>query len=239
MSIGQIAAQTQGYAVAANWKISGSLLDIRGGTSQAQIQAGQDGVDISTAARELANRLRELDAFSVIHPNSDPRRATKTLDEVKSDFLNDFASFAGAFGNLPSLTGRDSGQTFILRLDGVGGLAVDGGDGSAIAEKLGGLFNDDRLTSRFAVMAARAALVDAGETLDGFRNDYAADPFAAIKDNIDALKERLLGFRARIADDGVDYGFRRGFELEIGYSAVSLSHGTASTGEAAEMAAVA
>ncbi|MDR1518804.1 MAG: hypothetical protein LBU23_01490 [Planctomycetota bacterium] len=227
----QAALLAQISSVSANLKVSGSLLDVRGGTGQAGLQTGRDSADLSATARELANRVKELDVFSIIHPNSDPRRKTKTLDEVESDFLGDFASFANALSALPGL---DSGQTLTLGLDGVGGVAVNGGEESGLAGKAASLFNHNgALVGRFAVMAARAALVDAGDTLNGFKDDYASDPFAAIKNNIDALKERLLGFRAQAGGGGVNYGFMRDFELEISYSAAGASLGAASAGEPA------
>ncbi|MDR2392214.1 MAG: hypothetical protein LBE84_11125 [Planctomycetota bacterium] len=219
-------------SIYASLKVSGSLLELKGGISSAS--ATPDSLTISQTAREMTNRLKELDVFSCIFPDADPRRTTKTLEEVESDFQGDFASFASMFAKLSSMISLDSGQSFAMGLDGVGGMIVDGTGqgGEGMATRLEGLFNNNQtLVSRFAVMAARAALADAADTVAGFRSAYESDPVAAVKDNIDGLKERLLGFRTLAGEETVHYGFMRGFELEIAYSAASLASSAAGTAE--------
>ena len=194
-----------------NFSVSGSYLEITGGAAGGI----RDGADISEVAKELLDRIRSLDVFSVIYPNSDPRQKTKSLNEVEGDFLGDFYNFSSTYGQMASMMGLDASSSFTMGLDGVGGMTVEGTDSSS-ASKLQNAFNgNSTMVSRFAVMAARAALVDAGNTVDGFKDGYAQDPVAAITENIDALKERLLGFRT-VADGGnMSYGFMRDFEIEF------------------------
>lgn len=208
---------------------SGSYLEITGGTSA----KGSDDVDFSDKAKELLNRIKELDVFKIIYPNSDPRQKTKSLDEVKSDFLGDFNNFASAFGDMSTMMGLSASSSFTMGLDGTGGMTVKGSDGST-AGKLQQAFNQNStLVSRFAVMAARASLVDAGNTKEGFKEAYANDPVGAIKDNIDALKERLLGFRTEASGGSMNYGFIREFSYKIQYSSTSVSYSqTAATADA-------
>lgn len=200
-------------------QLSGSYLELKGGAG-----AG-DSLSVSATARELSERLKELDVFKIIFPDSDPRRKAKTLEEIESDFLGDFSAFSDTWRGLVSSLKLEPGQSFVMGLDGVGGMTVEG---DAMAGQVGRLFNDSSVAvARFAVMAARAALVDAADTLEGFKDDYNSDPFAAVKDHIDGLKERLLGFRVQTGGAEAAYGFMRDFELEISASASSLAVGAA------------
>lgn len=199
--------------------IKGSYLDITGGASAAT--GVQDGVDLSDQVQEMLDRIKNLDVFKIIYPNSDPRQKTKSLDEVKSDFMADFNDFSGTFGKMSALMGLDSSQSFTMGLNGVGGMTVEGGVG---ADKLQSAFNNNStLVARFAVMAARGSLADAGESVPGFKEAYAQDPVAAIKDNIGALKDLLLGFRTVSNADGMSYGFMRDFELDIEHTTTSAA----------------
>ena len=198
-------------------RLSGSYLELKGGG------ASGDSLAVSAAVRELSERLRELDVFRIILPDSDPRRKAKTLEEVESDFLGDFSSFADAWRGIASSLGLNPSQSFVMGLDGAGGMTAEG---DAMAGQVSGLFNDSPVAvARFAVMAARAAVVDAADTLEGFRSDYESDPFAAVKDHIDGLKERLLGFRVQTGGAEAAYGFMRGLELDVSVSASSLAIG--------------
>jgi hypothetical protein len=107
-----------------------------------------------------------------------------------------------------------------MGLDGKGGMLVEGEDGAA--NKVSSSVNSTT-TARFAVMAARAALADAGYTVDGFADSYASDPYAAIRNNIGSLEERLLGFRTRVGGGTAQYGFMRDAEIE--YSGTTSGHG--------------
>lgn len=206
-----------------SFSLSGSYLEITGGAASSV----KDGVDISETAQELLDRIRNLDVFSIIYPNSDARQKTKSLSQVEGDFMSDFNDFSSTYSKMASMMGLDSSQSFSMGLDGVGGMTVEGTDGSSAA-KLQSAFNgNSTMVARFAVMAARAALVDAGNTVDGFKDSYAQDPVAAITSNIDALKERLLGFRT-VADGGsMSYGFMRDFEIE--YSDTKVDYGVGRT----------
>ncbi|MDR1534183.1 MAG: hypothetical protein LBU64_03690 [Planctomycetota bacterium] len=206
-----------------NLKLSVSRLELKGSAAVSGSLAASDSGEISAAAREMAARCRELDVFKVIFPDSDPRRQVKTLAEVQADFQADFNHFAEAFGLVSGQLGLEAGQTLTMGLNGVGGLTVTGEDSSGSADKAENLFNRNQtLVSRFAVMAARAALVDAADTIEGFPGAYASDPFAAIKDNLDQLKQRLLGFRVQAGESQTAYGFLRDFELEIAGSSTEV-----------------
>ncbi len=220
----------------ANLNISGSYLEITGGANGSYYANSADGVDISDKARELADRIKELDIFKVIYPNNDARQKTKSLSEVEGDFMADFTDFAGSFGSMLSMAGLDSSQSFTMGLNGVGGMTVTGSD-AASAEKLQQTMSANQTTtSRFAVMAARAALADAGYTLDGFKESYGQDPIGAIQDNIDELKQRLLGFRATGSGGNMQYGFIRDFNMNIDYSSTSVSYTQAQEAATAEIA---
>ncbi|MCL1999901.1 MAG: hypothetical protein FWG74_00565 [Planctomycetes bacterium] len=222
-----IAAYTHAASLqtaSAGLSVSGSYLEITGGMSALSSLKADDQLDVSEQARELVKRIRELDVFKIIYPDSDVRRKTKSLEEVEADFMADFTGFAGAFGKLSSLMGLGSSDMFTMGLDGVGGMTVTGVNKTLAANLQQAFSNDNTLVSRFAVMAARAALVDAGNTLSGFKNSYAEDPITAIKDNIDALKERLLGFRTQAAGGIMNYGFVREFSLSVEYSVTSAAY---------------
>lgn len=192
----------------------GSFLEIMGGTNGSKYGVA-DTVDVSSSARELLDRVRNLDVFSFIYPNNDATKKTKSLGEVKNDFLSDFNDFSSFFGQMSGMLGLDAGDTFTMGLDGVGGMTVSGTDAGAAAKLQQGFSANETMTARFALMAARAALTDAGATEPGFANAYAQDPVAAIADNIDALKERLLGFRTVAGGGETRYGFVRGADGEI------------------------
>lgn len=237
MSVNNTAYYAAAYQTAAAYQVnhtslnvSGSYLEITGGVNGSYYGNIEDGVDVSEKARELLERIKELDVFKIIYPDSDPRQKTKTLKEVEGDFMADFNDFAGTFGKMQSMLGFDASSSFTMGLDGTGGMTVAGSD-AAMASKVQGAFNGNSvMVSRFAVMAARASLADAGYTVDGFKDAYAEDPVAAIKDNIDALKERLLGFRTVASGGNMQYGFVRDFNLNIDYSSVTASYGAAAAG---------
>ncbi len=180
--------------------------------------SAEDSASVSSVARDLQERIQNLDVFSIIYPNNDARKSAKSLDEVQSDFFADFADFSNAFSSISDALALD-GQSYTIGLNGTGGLSVSGDDAEKagqLAETLNGKSGSTSvMTARYAVMAARAALVDAGSTLDGFSDAYANDPYAAIQNNIGALKERLLGFRTVSGEDGMQYGFMRDGELDL------------------------
>ena len=220
------AASLQATRTDTNFSISGSYLEITGGKTAAANTT--DGVDLSSQVQEILDRIKEMDVFKVAYPDSDVRKKAKSLKDVEGDFMADFNDFSKVFGQMSSMMGLDSSQLFTMGLDGAGGMTVAGEDGATASKVQGALNNNSTMVARFAVMAARASLVDAGNTEPGFKDAYAQDPFAAIKDNIGALKERLLGFRVQAGNGSMDYGFMRQFSMQIEYSSYSLAYGTAS-----------
>lgn len=206
-----------------NVSISGSYLEITGGSLNSGQAVGEDGVDISETARELLDRIRDLDVFSIIYPNKDPRQNVKSLSQVQDDFMADFYDFSAAFGAMAGAMGASGSDSFVMGLDGVGGMTVEGSSEAMAAKLQSGFNGNSTMVSRFAVMAARAALVDAGNTVPGFKDAYASDAPGAISDNIAALKERLLGFRTVAGDGTMQYGFMRDFELQYGSTSAAYS----------------
>lgn len=220
------AYQTTGTST--NFSLTSSYLDITGGTVSVNTA---DKAEVSETANKLLERIRELDIFKIIFPNSDARSNTKSLDQVEDDFQNDFFNFSSSFGKIAEMMGL-GGESFTMGLNGTGGMTVNG-SGENMASKLQGMFNgsgNETTVARFAVMAARAALVDAKTSVPGFEQAYSQDPVAAIKDNIDSLKELLLGFRTQASDGEMNYGFMRDSTIE--YTGL-----TADSAEVAEEAA--
>ncbi len=186
-----------------------------------------DNVSVSSTSQELLDRARSLDVFSCIFPNNDVRKSAKSLFDVKNDFLADFNDFSSAFGSMSGMLGLSAGDTFTMGLNGTGGMTIGGSD-AASAAKLSEAFNNadgstSTMTKRFALMAARAALVDAGATEPGFQQAYKEDPVGAIKDNIGALKDRLLGFRTVASGGEMAYGFMRKAEVELSEEKVTIT----------------
>lgn len=205
------------------FSVSGSYLEITGGLG-GSIYDIEDGLDVSETARELIDRIKNLDVFSCIYPNNDATKKTKSLGEVKNDFMSDFQDFSSYFGTMSQMMGLSGSNSFSMGLNGVGGMTVSGSN-EAMAEKLAaGFSGNETLTARFAVMAARAALTDAGSSVPGFKDAYAQDPVAAIQDNIDALKERLLCFRTVAGNGTMQYGFVRDVDMEIEYEETTASY---------------
>lgn len=227
------AAYSQIASYQAGYSVTGSYLEIMGGTGA----ASADGVDVSDIAKQLAEKIKELDVFKLIYPNNDVRKDAKSLDDIAGEFNADFTSFATMFSQMTSMMGLTG--SFTMGLDGAGGMIVDGSDETSAAKLQNGLGGNQTFVARFAVMAARAALVDARSTVEGFDGAYSQDPFAAIIDNIDALKERLLGFRTRSDSDSTSYGFVRSFsasiEITVG-STVKTGEIGRETAETAEIA---
>lgn len=213
--------------------LSASYLEITGTLAPAK---SQDSLDLSGVAKELWQRAKDLDIFKIIYPNGDVGKQYKSLDEVEADFTDDFKRFASLFASLSGALGLDSSAPLTMGLNGVGGVDV-AGDGGA-AEKVREAFaKSETMVSRFAVMAARAALVDARSSVSGFASAYSQDPVAAIKDNIDSLKELLLEFRVVAGGGGTVYGFVRESGVDIQYSALAAcaaGEATAAEGSAGE-----
>lgn len=215
------AYQRSSSVTTGSMNIAGSYLEITGGVNGRYDT--EDKAEISNMAKEMAQRIKDLDVFSVIFKDNDVRKRTQSLSEVETDFMNDFNSFASMFGKVSGAMGIDSSESYTIGLNGVGGLTVTGSNGET-AENIQKTLGNQTTVARFAVMAARAALTDAGYSLDGFKESYANDPYAAIKDNIGELKDRLLGFRTTGAGGSMQYGFIRDFEAQIDYSSTTVEY---------------
>ena len=211
-------------------KGSGSYFEVTGGLYGNKYAQGSDSVELSTEVQDAIDRIKNLDVFSCIFPDNNPTKPYKSLDEVENDFMSDFKDFSSAFGMMGSAFGMSGSDSISMGLDGKGGMNITGSD-PALAGKFAGAFGNETMTARFAVMAARASLADAGYTVDGFKDAYAQDPVKAIEDNIDALKERLLGFRTTGSGGTMQYGFERPYDYE--YSKTTVNYETESTTEVA------
>lgn len=207
-----------------NVKGTASYFEVTGDLTGSKYAQGADSVDLSSTVQEMIDRAKSLDVFSCIFPNNNVNKATKSLDEVESDFMSDFSDFSSAFGKMSQMMGMGSGDSLSVGLNGTGGVNVSGNN-EALNEKMSSMMNGNpTMVARYAVMAARASLADAGYTVDGFKEAYAQDPVKAIEDNIGALKERLLGFKTVASDGNMQYGFQR--EKEFEYSETTASYGT-------------
>ncbi|MDR0362870.1 MAG: hypothetical protein LBJ46_09350 [Planctomycetota bacterium] len=205
------------------FSLSASYLEMTGSLSS----VSGDEASVSDAAKRLLERAKSLDIFKIIFPNDDVSKKQKTLDDVEGDFNQDFMNFSSMFGKLAGMLGLGANESLTMGLNGVGGVDVEGEEDAV--RKVQGAFNGSgTMVSRFAVMAARAALVDARGTVDGFGAQYENDPVAAIKNNIDSLKERLLGFRTVSGENEMIYGFMRQFNASIQFSAGSIRYSSGS-----------
>lgn len=205
-------------------KGTASYFEVTGDLTGSKYAKGADSVDLSQSVRDMIDRAKSLDVFSCIFPNNDVTKTTKSLGEVEGDFMSDFADFSSAFGKMSQMMGMGTGDALTIGLNGTGGVDVSGNN-EALNEKMASMMNGNpTMVARYAVMAARASLADAGYTLDGFKDAYAQDPVKAIQDNIGALKERLLGFKTVASDGNMQYGFQR--EAAFEYSQTAASYGT-------------
>lgn len=203
-------------------KGTASYFEVTGDLTGSKYAKGADSIDISDTVNEMLDRIRNLDVFSCIYPNNDVRQKTKSLNEVEGDFMADFYDFSSAFGKMSQMMGMGAGDTLAMGLNGTGGMTADGNN-QALNDKMAAFASSNpTMVSRYAVMAARASLADAGYTVPGFKEAYAEDPVKAIQDNIDSLKERLLGFRTVASGGNMQYGFQRTEEFE--YSETTASY---------------
>lgn len=223
------AAYQSYYYSSGSASISGSYLDITGSASK----IASDEASVSDLAKELLDRAKSLDIFKIIFPDQNVSKTTKSLDEVEGDFNQDFMNFSSMFGKLSAMLGLDDSTSLTMGLNGVGGVDVSGTDSSTASKVQNAFGANSTMTSRFAVMAARAALVDARSSVEGFDSAYSSDPVAAIKDNIDSLKELLLGFRTVSGGGDMQYGFVREFSASIEYSSTTASYSVAAEDEEA------
>ena len=225
MNISDYANVYRGQAAYSTTTVKGtaSYFEVTGDLTGSKYAKGADSVDLSDSVREMIDRAKSLDVFSCIFPNNDVSKATKSLNEVEGDFMADFLDFSSAFGKMSQMMGMGAGDTLAMGLNGTGGVDVSGNN-EALNAKMASMMNGNpTMVARYAVMAARASLADAGYTVDGFKEAYAQDPVKAIQDNIGALKERLLGFRTVASDGNMQYGFQR--EKEFEYSETTAGYG--------------
>lgn len=159
---------------------------------------GNDSLAISPQAFEQFSTMQANKTFSSIIDS--PRTGdTKSLFEIKQDFQENFADFQAQLGDFFQSAGIDTSQEIILQPDGKGHIRSvgDNPNGQAINNLLD---ENNPLTARLMVLAARASLLNAAETEPGFKAAFQSDPRNAIKTFLPALKKRLLGFQLRIKD---------------------------------------
>lgn len=130
----------------------------------------------------------------------------KTIDEVGADLAENYADFENLIGKFFRTADIDTSEEIVLSPDGKGHILERGGHSQE--NQINNGFSDNPVfTGRFMIIAARASIVDAAETLSGFSTDYQKDPPGAIREHIDGLKERLLGFQMRIKDGNFTHSF--------------------------------
>jgi len=167
----------------------------------------EDTADVSAIARELSIHIREMTLLTAVSLGASGAngRKYKTLDEVAADFNDSLADFKKLFGEFFGAMNLDPTKALTLQLDGKGGVTASG-DNPQIEAVNRTFRQNDVLVNRFAVMAARAAIVNAAETAPGFKSAYESSPPDAIKEYIGELKDRLLGFQMNVAG-GFEWGF--------------------------------
>jgi len=174
-------------------------------TSTLAAGARGDTAEISALARELSIHIREVTLLTTVTLGASGRKY-KTLDEVASDFEDSLTDFKKLFGEFFGALNLDPSKALTLQLDGKGKVVASGENPQT--EAVNRTFSqNDVLVSRFAVMAARAAIVNAADTAPGFREAYETNPPGAIKEYIGELKDRLLGFQMNVSGGNFGWGF--------------------------------
>lgn len=125
----------------------------------------------------------------------------KTLEEVAGDLRQNLIDFDNQITPVFAEAGISTSPPLTLQGDGKGSVNVVGTHPhqAAVARVFSG---ENVLVSRFMVAAARNAMVTAGKD-PAFQAAYAVDPQRAIRDNIDDLKRKLLGFQMTFGEDGL------------------------------------
>lgn len=170
-----------------------------------------DEVSQSQLISEMLDRIGAIDVFDVIF-NDKSKTRTKTLEEVGADFAEDFANFQSLFNEYMGPLNLDPDKALTMGLDGKGGVKVTQGDAQSAGQVNEVFAKNSVLVSRFAVMAARGAILDAAKTEPGFEEDYKKDAVGAIEKHIGALKDRLLGFRLTAKGNEMSYDYDRNYQ---------------------------
>jgi len=164
-----------------------------------------DMIEISQEARmrqELVQLLAQVSTYS----SRIGGIRYKNLPEVRQDFLADLAGLKMDLIAFLQTARIDMQKPIVLQPDGKGHILV--ANGHSQSDKINGIFSDNpALVSRFMVMAARGVLTQAAEISPAFREAYASNPPAAIREHIGLLKTLLLGCRLQIEDGDaiIDY----------------------------------
>lgn len=175
--------------------------------------AGEDAATISMDAFRQLRAKTTQDVIELLFPSYRETTATssdyKTLDEVEQDFQTDFDQLASLIGSMFQTAGLGQDNAISLSLDGMGGItATQNGTHTAESSAASSLFTRNSSTvSQFAVMAARGAIVEAGQSVDGFESAYAEDPAGAIRSYIGDLESLLFGFSMNVGGGNVSYDF--------------------------------
>ncbi len=164
-----------------------------------------DILDVSDQARDFAQEQRLLDLLAQIGTTG-PRGRVKTLAEVGQDLQADLAAYDTLLGAVFRRLDVQTDEALVLKPDGKGHVLVE--NDHPDARTVDNLYGRNRtLVSRFMVIAARAALLNAAETDPGFRSAYEEDAIAAIEENVPLLKDRLLSFRLRVEKGALSTDF--------------------------------
>lgn len=119
----------------------------------------------------------------------------KTLGQVKSDLFSDLNSFNDLAGALFGSAGITTPIT--LQMTGAGSLKQVGTEN----EKVSGVIKDNQvLTPRFALIAARAAIGEAANREADFTKDYHNNPPATMQKYEATLKNLMLNFQLTLSN---------------------------------------
>ncbi len=161
----------------------------------------QTSVDDFTFSAEAMQKSTLATILNMVSGSrEDANSGIKTLAQVGQDLQEDLAAFDDLISGIFSAADIDTSQPLTLQADGRGHVLVQSEHKDARA--VNDLFAENSvMVSRFMVIAARSSILDAAETEPGFKADYEKDARQAIRTHIDALKERMLGFRMRIGEE--------------------------------------
>ncbi len=165
-----------------------------------------DTVDLSGDAVAQYDLMKMMDTSEILFARGG-ERATKTLGEVRQDLQEDFAGFEEMFGGILRRMEQafGGGEGISMQLDGKGRVLMGVGDEEPSRHtKLG---DTPVFAARFALIAARSALVNLSETDGSFKDDYQTDAIQAVKDHIGSLKDRFLGYKMNVENGEISSDF--------------------------------
>ena len=129
----------------------------------------------------------------------------KTLAQVGNDLSEDLFNFTSLANTLFSAAGVTSPVT--LQMNGVGGLTQV--SNTADSGKVDSVLNGSaggKLTSQFALVAARSAILEAAKDPE-FTSDYNANPPATMEKYEDKLKDLMLNYQLTMDNGNVSSTF--------------------------------